>query len=71
MVTDLLLIFDHAHQSLTICANAVVENAKIAYEAACSRIIETQNLLNVPSVLSPAPLVKLKCKTAHWKFQTG
>ena len=61
MVTDLLLIFDHAHQSLTICANAVVEkNAKIAYEAACSRIIETQNLLNVPSVLSPAPLCEIE-----------
>lgn len=57
MVTDLLLIFDHAHQSLTICANVTPgDDPQTAYELACERIRQTRDRLLAPSSLSPAPL---------------
>ena len=57
MVTDLLLIFDHAHQSLTICANVTPgDDPNNAYELACERIRQTRDRLLAPSSLSPAPL---------------
>ena len=57
MVTDLLLIFDHAHQSLTICANVCPgDNPVRAYQSACDKILETRNRLLQPSLLSPVPL---------------
>jgi len=57
MVTDLMLIFDHAHQTLTICANAwISENSGDAYESACKRILSTRDLLRTPSSLFPATL---------------
>ncbi len=60
MVTDLLLIFDHAHQSLTICANVCPgDNPVAAYQSACDKIFETRNRLLKPSSLSPAPLKEI------------
>lgn len=57
MIADLVLIFDHACQTLTLCANAYVEgNAEGAYIEACSRIEETVKLLSSPSELQPAPI---------------
>ena len=59
MITDLLLIFDHACQSLTICANVSLENEKdpqSAYEVACEKILDTRKRLLLPPSLSPAPL---------------
>jgi anthranilate synthase component I len=59
MVADLVLIFDHACQTLTICANAYVdERPEDAYRDACERIDETIKLLNVPSLLKPESLAK-------------
>ena len=57
MVTDLLLIFDHAHQSLTICANVSPgQDPAQSYENACQKIRDTRDRLLAPSALSPAPL---------------
>jgi anthranilate synthase component 1 len=57
MIADLVLVFDHAHQSLTICANATPGNdPKIAYQEACIRIQETIDLLALPSNLTPASI---------------
>ncbi|MEK9773376.1 MAG: anthranilate synthase component I [Opitutae bacterium] len=60
MVTDLLLIFDHAHQSLSICANVSPgADPALAYQSACDKISETRNRLLGPSSLSPAPLQEI------------
>ena len=60
MVTDLLLIFDHAHQSLTICANVSPgQDTAGAYEKACEKIRATRDHLLDPSSLCPAPLEEL------------
>ena len=57
MIADLVLIFDHACQTLTICANAYVgNNPSEAYRSSCSRIEETIGLLNASSELQPAPI---------------
>jgi len=57
MIADLVLVFDHAHQSLTICANATPGNdPTIAYREACIRIQETIDLLALPSNLTPASI---------------
>ena len=57
MIADLVLIFDHACQTLSICANAYVgNNPTEAYQSSCSRIEETIRLLNAPSELQPAPI---------------
>ena len=48
MIADLVLIFDHACQTLTICANAYVDDrTDDAYRDACSRIEDTFKLLEV------------------------
>jgi anthranilate synthase component 1 len=60
MVTDLLLIFDHAQQSITICANVSPgSDPALAYHSACQKIGETRDRLLVPSLLSPAPLQEI------------
>ncbi len=60
MITDQLLVFDHARQSLSICANAYPgDNPEEAYLEATKRITETRNRLLAPSSLSPAPLVEV------------
>lgn len=57
MIADLVLIFDHACQTLTICANAYVgSDPSKAYQRSCARIEETIKLLNSPSELQPAPV---------------
>ena len=54
---DLLLIFDHAQQSITICANVSPgSNPELAHQTACQNIQETRDRQLVPSRLSPAPL---------------
>ena len=58
MVTDLLLIFDHAHQSFSICANVSPgADPNLAYKSACDKIIETRNRLLAP----------LRCLLPHSK----
>lgn len=57
MIADLVLIFDHARQSLTICANAVTgKDPEVSYIEACKRIQDTVELLSFPSNLKPASL---------------
>ena len=57
MFTDLVLVFDHARQSLTICANvATDEDPEKAYADACQKILVTKDLLSKPSTLSPVSL---------------
>ena len=57
MIADLVLVFDHAHQSLTICANSTPgDDPESAYREACARIEETIDLLACPSNLSPASI---------------
>jgi len=46
MMADLVLVFDHARQSMTVCANVSPgNNPEKAYQYACSRIQETIKLL--------------------------
>ena len=60
MVSDLLLIFDHAQQSITICANVSPgSDPAFAYQSACQKIKETRDRLLVPSRLYPAPLQEI------------
>ena len=60
MVTDLLLIFDHAQQSLTICANVSPgQDPAQAYQNACQKIRDTRDRLLAPSALCPAPLQEI------------
>ena len=57
MITDLVLIFDHARQTLTLTANVPPgENPKQAYADACARISQTHQKLSQPSSLPPVPL---------------
>ena len=61
MMADLVIVFDHARQSMTICANVSPgDNADQAYQDACSRIKETITLLSSPSTLSPTPIEALE-----------
>ena len=47
MIADLILVFDHARQSLTICANTVPgDDPEYAYYKACERIRDTILLLS-------------------------
>jgi anthranilate synthase component 1 len=60
MVTDLLLIFDHAQQSLTICANVSPgQDPAQTYQNACQKIRDTRDRLLAPSALCPAPLQEI------------
>ena len=65
LVADLVLIFDHAKQSLTICANAYVgNNPEAAHAEAEKRISDTLALLSQPSSLLPAELSAVESKDA-------
>lgn len=58
MLSDSLLIFDRAKQTLRLCVNAHVRaDATAAYDAAVNELRELYALLRHPSELAPAPLV--------------
>ena len=58
MITDSLLIFDRAKQTLRLCVNAHVrDNPASAYDAAVTELQHLYGLLNKPSTLAPAPLI--------------
>ena len=58
MITDSLLIFDRAKQTLRICVNAHVgTDASGAYDAAVQELNFLFELLRKPQALAPAPLV--------------
>ncbi|HZZ18904.1 MAG TPA: anthranilate synthase component I [Opitutaceae bacterium] len=62
MLSDSLLIFDRAKQTLRLCVNAHVPSeagAGAAYEAAEAELRELFGILSKPSSLAPAPLVGL------------
>ena len=58
MLSDSLLIFDRAKQTLRLCVNAHVRGeAGAAYDAAVAELRELYALLRQPRSLAPAPLV--------------
>jgi|UniRef100_UPI00404AFBC5 anthranilate synthase component I len=58
MLSDSLLIFDRAKQTLRLCVNAHIKNdAGAAYDQAVAEIEQLHSLLKQPRELSPAPLV--------------
>ncbi len=58
MLSDSLLIFDRAKQTLRLCVNAHVRgDPAAAYDAAVNELRELYALLRHPSELAPAPLV--------------
>ncbi len=60
MLSDSLLIFDRAKQTLRLCVNAhVTGNTGTAYEAAVTELHELFAMLRQPRELSPAPLVEV------------
>ena len=60
MMADLVVIFDHARQSMTICANTSVgKDPNKAYDNACSKIKETLECLSSPSKILPAQIETL------------
>ena len=61
MIADLVLVFDHARQSLTICANSSPgNNPEESYHEACVRINQTIELLSGPSKLNPASIQEME-----------
>ncbi|OAM91213.1 anthranilate synthase component I [Termitidicoccus mucosus] len=60
MLTDSLVTFDRAKQTLRLCVNAHVRDgdASAAYDAAVAELRHLHDLLRQPSTLSPAPLVE-------------
>ena len=61
MITEIVIIFDHAHQSLTICANASTkDNPEASFKKAKDKIKETLELLSQPSRIKPTFLLKRK-----------
>jgi anthranilate synthase component I len=57
LIADLVLIFDHARQTLSICANAYVgDNPAADHAEAAERIADTVKQLSVSSPLLPAEL---------------
>lgn len=57
MLSDSLLIFDRAKQTLRLCVNAhIAGDAAAAYDAAVSELQELYRLLRQPRELAPAPL---------------
>jgi anthranilate synthase component 1 len=58
MLSDSLLIFDRAKQTLRLCVNAHVRdgNPAAAYDAAVAELRELYDILRHPSELAPAPL---------------
>jgi anthranilate synthase component 1 len=59
MLSDSLLIFDRAKQTLRLCVNAHIHgsDAPTAYDAAVAELKELYALLRQPRGLAPAPLV--------------
>lgn len=58
MLSDSLLIFDRAKQTLRLCVNAHVRgDAMKAYDDAVAELLELYALLRQPRSLAPAPLV--------------
>mgnify|MGYP001205548124 CR=1 FL=1 len=61
MITEIVIIFDHAHQSLTICANASTkDNPEASFKKAKDKIRETLELLSQPSRIKPTFLFEEK-----------
>ena len=59
MLSDSLLIFDRAKQTLRLCVNAHVNGApEMAYEAAVAELNHLYALLKEPRELAPAPLIE-------------
>ena len=59
MLSDSLLIFDRAKQTLRLCVNAHVgADAGAAYEAAAAELAYLFELLRRPGTLAPAPLAE-------------
>jgi anthranilate synthase component 1 len=59
MLSDSLLIFDRAKQTLRLCVNAHIgDDAEAAYHAALAELKELFGLLRKPRELAPAPLVE-------------
>ncbi len=59
MLSDSLLIFDRAKQTLRLCVNAHVRgDAGAAYDAAVTELRELYAMLRQPRELAPAPLVE-------------
>ena len=51
MITEVVLIFDHARQTLTICSNVKVsENLKTAYQNGVTKIEETLEVIRKTSI---------------------
>jgi anthranilate synthase component 1 len=60
MITEIVLIFDHARQTLRVCSNSKVsDNPEEDYKCAIKKIEETIELLSQPLSLQPAPLGKI------------
>lgn len=59
MLSDSLLIFDRAKQTLRLCVNAHIRagDAAAAYDAAVAELRELFALLRQPRALAPAPLI--------------
>lgn len=58
MLSDSLLIFDRAKQTLRLCVNAHVKaDAAVAYNAAVAELQYLYGLLKQPKGLAPAPLI--------------
>jgi anthranilate synthase component 1 len=58
MITDSLLTFDRAKQTLRLCINAHVKSdPAAAYDAAVTELQHLYGLLSRPSELAPAPLI--------------
>jgi anthranilate synthase component 1 len=59
MLSDSLLIFDRAKQTLRLCVNAhVTTDAGVAYDSAVAELQALFGLLQQPRELAPAPLVE-------------
>ena len=61
MLSDSLLIFDRAKQTLRLCVNAHLRGAaeaSAAYDAAVAELNSLHALLREPSALAPAPLIE-------------
>jgi anthranilate synthase component I len=61
MLSDSLLIFDRAKQTLRLCVNAhlrTATNPAAAYDAAVAELNSLYALLREPSALSPAPIAE-------------
>ncbi len=58
MLTDSLLTFDRAKQTLRLCVNAhIADDPSAAYDSAVAELNHLHDLLRRPSSLAPAPLI--------------